>query len=69
MARRKKRLGHFCWCCGRVRANERFLSHAGKRVRCYAEQVAAQDTRARQAFRHEWEEYLTYDSEPEERTD
>ena len=20
----RKRRGHFCWCCGRVRANERF---------------------------------------------
>jgi transposase InsO family protein len=102
MSRPKKARGHFCWCCGRIRANERFsgrghahhlckdcaqlgkeelayrqavrdidrlldwnglvrrrqrksferfLSHPDERVRRYAEQVAADDTRAREASR------------------
>ena len=104
MGTRKKARGHFCWCCGRVRANERFsgrgharhlckecsklgkeelayrqavrdidglldwngvvrrkqrksferfLSHPDERVRRYAEDVAAEDARAREAFRQE----------------
>jgi ribosome-binding protein aMBF1 (putative translation factor) len=104
MGRRKKHRGHFCWCCGRIRANERFsgrgharhlckdcaklgkeeidyrqavrdidglldwngvvrrkqrkrfepfLSHPDERVRRYAEQVAEEDARSRQAFRQE----------------
>jgi hypothetical protein len=104
MGRRKKARGHFCWCCGRVRANERFsgrgharhlckacsklgkeelayrqavrdigrlldwnglvrrkqrksverfLSHTDERVRRYAEKVAAEDARMREAFRQE----------------
>jgi hypothetical protein len=104
MGRRKKYHGHFCWCCGRVRANERFsgrgharhlckdcaklgkeelayrqairdidrlldwnglvrrrqrksferfLSHADERVRRYAEEVAADDARSREASRRD----------------
>ena len=102
MRSRKNSRGHFCWCCDRVRANERFsgrghahhlckdcaklgteelayrqairnidrlldwddrvrrkqkksferfLSHPDQRIRQYAEAVAAQDARMRQAFR------------------
>ena len=31
MSRQQTRRGHFCWCCGRIRANERFSGrgHAG----------------------------------------
>jgi hypothetical protein len=31
MSRQRKRRGHFCWCCGRIRANERFSGrgHSG----------------------------------------
>jgi hypothetical protein len=104
MGRRKKCRGHFCWCCGRVRANERFsgrgharhlckdcaklgkeelayrqavrnidrlldwngvvrrkqrksfehfLSHPDARVRRYAEEIAADDARAREASRRD----------------
>lgn len=104
MRTRKKPRGHLCWCCGRVRANERFsgrgharhlckecsklgkeehayrqavrdidglldwngvvrrkqqksferfLLHPDERVRRYAEEVAAEDARAREAFRRE----------------
>ncbi len=101
---RKKPRGHFCWCCGQVRANERFsgrgharhlckecsklgteelayrqairdidrlldwdgvvrrkhrksferfLLHPDERVRRYAEDIAAEGTRARGASRRE----------------
>jgi hypothetical protein len=35
MAKRKKpRGGHFCWCCGRVRPNERFSGRGHARHLC-----------------------------------
>jgi hypothetical protein len=108
--KRKKKRGHFCWCCGRIRPNEKFsgsgharhlcrdcsrlgkavldyrqdirnlerhvtwesiigrkrrksfekfLSHPDERIRKYAEQLAADDVRARALQREsnrEWEE-------------
>jgi hypothetical protein len=34
MSRRPKRRGHFCWCCGRARANERFSGRGHARHVC-----------------------------------
>ena len=35
MAKRKKRYrGHFCWCCGRIRPNERFSAKGHKHHLC-----------------------------------
>lgn len=34
MSRRTKRRGHFCWCCGRVRANEAFSGRGHARHHC-----------------------------------
>jgi hypothetical protein len=98
MAKKRKSRGHFCWCCGRIRPNQRFsgsghahhlcrdcsklgeselqyrqdlrdlerlitwegiigrkkrkafnrfLEHSDPRIRHYAEELAAEDTRAR----------------------
>ncbi len=121
MGKPKKARGHFCWCCERVKANERFsgrghalhlcndcsklgkeelayrqavrdinqlldwdgvvrrkqrksferfLSHPDERVRRYAEEVAAEDSRARDVFRRESEvfdpEELGWEPQPEE---
>jgi len=104
MSKRGKQRGHFCWCCGRIRPNEkfsgrghdrhlcrdcaklgpselayrqaardidrlvddsgvvrrkqrtsfeRFLAHPDERVRAYANEVAARDVQAREAFRQD----------------
>jgi hypothetical protein len=34
MAKRKKRQGHYCWCCGRRRPNERFSGRNHSRHLC-----------------------------------
>ncbi len=34
MAKKRKRRGHFCWCCGRVRPNERFSGSGHARHVC-----------------------------------
>jgi hypothetical protein len=31
---RKRQPGHWCWCCGRVRANERFSGHGHSKHLC-----------------------------------
>jgi hypothetical protein len=34
MAKKKKKRGHFCWCCERIRANERFSGRGHARHLC-----------------------------------
>jgi hypothetical protein len=34
MAKKRKRHGHFCWCCGRMRPNEKFSGSGHARHLC-----------------------------------
>ncbi len=34
MARKRRRHGHFCWCCGRIRPNERYSGSGHARHLC-----------------------------------
>ena len=52
MSRRKKPRGHFCWCCGRVRANERFSGRGHARHLCKeCSKLGTEEIAYRQAVR------------------
>ena len=52
MSRREKPRGRFCWCCGRIKANEGFSGHGHARHLCReCSKLGTEEIAYRQAVR------------------
>ena len=61
MGKRAKRRGHFCWCCGRIRPNERFSGRGHARHLCRdCAKLGASELAFRQAT-HDIDRLVTWD--------
>jgi len=59
--KRNKRRGHFCWCCGRLRPNERFSGSGHARHLCKeCSRLGATELNYRQAVRN-LERHVTWE--------
>jgi hypothetical protein len=61
MAKKRKRRGHYCWCCGRMRPNEKFSGTGHGRHLCKdCSRLGASELQHRQAMRY-LERLVTWD--------